>query len=268
MKNFERYRIEPKSKVDLDHWKTNDDGGLDKEAGQAEFAQLHERLIELEALLYADGRHSLLVVLQGMDTSGKDSTTRAVFSGLNPAAVDVISFKRPSEIEVGHDFLWRIHANCPRKGQITVFNRSHYEDVLVVRVKNLVEERRWKQRYSHINAFEELLHDEGTHVLKFYLHISKDYQKERLQKRLDDPEKLWKFDANDLVERKRWDDYRAAYEDALGRCSPGHAPWYVVPAERRWFRDLLISRVIVEKLESLGLKYPKPDFDPTKINVE
>lgn len=268
MKEARKYLVEPGSEVRLKHWDTNDDGGMDKADGQAEFAKLHERLIELEALLYAERKHALLVVLQGIDTSGKDSTTRAVFSGLNPASVDVISFKQPTALELSHDFLWRIHGNCPRLGQLVVFNRSHYEDVVVVRVKKLVEEKRWKARYDHINRWEEMLHDEGTIIRKFYLHISKDYQKERLQKRLDDPTKNWKFEPNDLLERKLWDDYMAAYEDALAKCSTGHAPWYVIPAERRWYRDLLITRILVATLESLDMKFPKPNFDPKQYKVE
>jgi PPK2 family polyphosphate:nucleotide phosphotransferase len=178
-----------------------------------------------------------------------------------------VSFKAPNDVELGHDFLWRIHQNTPRRGHITVFNRSHYEDVLIVRVKQLVPEKRWQARYDHINAFEELLHDEGTVVLKFFLHISKDYQKDRLQRRLERPDKRWKFNPTDLVERARWADYQQAYADALSRCSTRHAPWYVVPAEKRWFRNLLVLRVIVDTLEDLKMAYPKVDFDPGRIVI-
>lgn len=268
MRELDSYRIGPEDRVNLKKFAPDDDGGWDKDKGQAEFQKLHERLIELEALLYAEGKHALLVVLQGMDTSGKDSTTRAVFSGLNPASVDVVSFKVPTEEERGHDFLWRIHQHCPRRGQLVIFNRSHYEDVIVVRVKKLVDEKRWKARFDHINAWERLLSDEGTIVRKFFLHISKDYQKERLQKRLDDTTKNWKFQPGDLVERRSWDEYQAAYEDALARCSTKDAPWYVIPAERRWYRDLLVTRVLVETLEGLKMRYPKPAFDPASFNIE
>jgi PPK2 family polyphosphate:nucleotide phosphotransferase len=179
----------------------------------------------------------------------------------------VINFKAPTPEELEHDFLWRVHANAPRAGYLAVFNRSHYEDVLIARVKNLVPESRWRKRYDHINAFEELLHDEGTTILKFFLHISRDYQRQRLQRRLDKPDKLWKFDPGDLVERTRWDDYQQAYADALSRCSTRHAPWYVIPAEKRWYRNLLIARIIVDTLESLDMQYPEPGFDPSTIVV-
>ena len=268
MHDLDDYRVRPGDKVHLKDFKTDDDGGLEKDKGQEEFQKLHERLIELEALLYAENRHAVLVVLQGMDTSGKDSTTRAVFSGLNPSSVDVVSFKQPTDEELGHDFLWRIHRNAPRRGQIVVFNRSHYEDVIVVRVRKLVEEKRWKARFDHINAWEQMLCDEGTIVRKFFLHISKDYQKERLEKRLSDASKNWKFQPGDLVVRRSWDEYQDAYEDALSRCSTKHSPWYVIPAERRWYRDLLVTKILVETLEGLKMSYPKPDFDPSKIHVE
>lgn len=267
MSKLDRYRIEPGAKVDLRDYKTDDDGGMDKADVEAQFEKLHDRLIDLMELLYAESKHALLIVLQAMDTGGKDSTVRAVLSGVNPASCKVISFKAPNDVELRHDFLWRIHENTPRLGHVGVFNRSHYEDVLIVRVKNLVPEKRWKKRYDHINAFEEMLHDDGTRIVKFFLHISKDYQKQRLEKRLADPAKHWKFDPNDLAERARWDEYQAAYEAALSRCSTEHAPWYVIPGEHRWYRDLLITRVLVETLESLDMRYPEPRFDPTTIKV-
>jgi PPK2 family polyphosphate:nucleotide phosphotransferase len=261
------FRIQPGAQVDLAKRPTREDGDHEKNAARAEFERLHERLVELEELMYAGHRHSLLVVLQGMDTSGKDSTIRSVFSGIGPAGVRVVSFKAPSTLEREHDYLWRVHHHTPRVGQLTIFNRSHYEDVLIVRVNNLVPERRWKERYDHINAFERMLADEGTTIVKLFLHISKDFQKERLQRRLDNPAKHWKFDPGDLPVRERWDDYQKAYQVALSRCSTDVAPWYVIPAERRWFRNLLIARILVETLEGLDMKYPKPTFDPSEIVI-
>lgn len=263
----ERYRVRPGQAVVLSAWPSDDDGGLTKEACAAQFGTLHERLIDLTELLYAERRHSLLVVLQGMDTSGKDSATRAVFGGVSPTGMDATSFKAPTPVELEHDFLWRIHAHTPGRGEIAIWNRSHYEDVLIVRVKGLASKERWQARYEQINAFEQLLVQEGAVVVKFYLHISKDYQKERLQKRLDDPTKRWKFNPADLAERARWGDYRRAYQDALRRCSTASAPWHVIPAEKRWFRDLLMTHILVERLEALKMRYPTPDFNPSKIKI-
>jgi PPK2 family polyphosphate:nucleotide phosphotransferase len=262
------YRITPRSKVRLARFKTKDDGGLEQSAAEAQFEKLTRRLADLQELMYAQSRHALLVVFQAMDAGGKDSTIRHVFAPVNAAGCYVVSFKRPTEPELARDFLWRVHAVVPPKGNIAVFNRSHYEDVLVARVKQLVPERTWKRRYDHINAFEQLLTDGGTTVVKFFLHISKDYQKERLQRRLDKPEKWWKFNPADLEERARWDDYQDAFADALSACSTPHAPWYVVPAERRWFRDLLVAHVLVDALESLDMKYPEPTFDPKAVTIE
>lgn len=252
----------------LDAWACDDDAGWKKEACTADFERLHERFVELTQLLYAERRHGLLVVLQGMDTSGKDSATRAVFEGVSPTGIDATSFKAPTLEELGHDFLWRVHRHAPGAGEIAIFNRSHYEDVLIVRVHNLVPAERWQRRYEHINAFEKMLADEGATIVKFYLHISKEYQKERLQKRLAEPDKQWKFNPRDLRERALWSDYQAAYEEALARCSTPHAPWYVIPAEKRWFRDWLITCVLVETLESLAMRYPPPSFDPATIVIE
>ncbi len=246
---------------------TDDDGGMTKAEGEAEFEKLRTRLDELQELMYAEGRHALLVVLQAMDAGGKDSTIRSVFSSINPQGCKVINFKAPNDVELRHDFLWRVHENTPRLGYIGVFNRSHYEDVLVVRVKKLVPEKRWQARYEHINNFEEMLYDEGTTVVKFFLHISKDYQKKRLERRLSKPSKHWKFDPSDVAERALWDQYQAAYEDVFRRCSTKHAPWYVIPAENRWFRNLLIAGVLVETLEALDMRYPKPRVDVGQIVI-
>lgn len=247
---------------------SDSNGGQDREAAAAEFERLHARLIQLADLLYADRRFGLLVVFQGMDTSGKDSTIRNVFSGLSPAGVRAFSFRAPSTLERAHDFLWRAHQRAPEAGEIAVFNRSYYEDVLVVRVNQLAPKERWKKRYAHINAFEALLLDEGTRVVKFFLHISRDYQKQRLESRLARPDKHWKFDPNDLNVRAQWDEYEEAYEDALEKCSTPDAPWYVIPAEKRWWRDLVITRILVETLEGMDLRYPKPDFDASAIRID
>lgn len=263
----EHYRVKPGKKASLTDWPSDGHASLDKDRAAEEFASWHERFIQLTELLYAERKHALLVVLQGMDTSGKDSATRAVFGGVSPTGVDATSFKAPTDAELSHDFLWRVHAHTPGRGEIAIWNRSHYEDVLIVRVKELAPKKRWQARYDHINAFEKLLADEGVIILKFYLHISKDFQKERLQKRLDDAEKHWKFNPGDLAERARWNDYMAAYEDALQRCSTQYAPWYVIPAEKRWFRDLLITRILVERLEALKMTNPSVDFDPKKIKI-
>ncbi|MGE0481575.1 MAG: polyphosphate kinase 2 family protein [Phycisphaerae bacterium] len=267
MSKLDRYRIDPGSKVRLADRPTADDGGMQPEDGKAQHETLRERLIDLAELLYAEHQRSLLVVLQAMDTAGKDSTIRAVFSGLNPAGCRVTSFKAPAGDELAHNFLWRIQRALPPRGDIGVFNRSHYEDIIAVRVKGLRPEAVWRERYEHVNAFERLLHDEGTTVRKFYLHISKDYQRGRLQKRLDNPKKHWKFDAADLTERARWDEYMKAYESVLEKCSSKHAPWFVIPAEKRWYRDWLVTSILVETLEALKMKYPEPNFDPRTITI-
>jgi PPK2 family polyphosphate:nucleotide phosphotransferase len=242
--------------------------GGEKDEGKRLAAELTDRLESLQELLYAEGRHKVLVVLQAMDTGGKDGVIRHVFDGVNPQGVDVASFKRPTPAELAHDYLWRVHAQTPGSGEITIFNRSHYEDVLVVRVHGLVPEETWSRRYDHINAFERMLADEGTTILKFFLHISAEEQRERLQARLDDPTKHWKFSLGDLDERRRWDDYTAAYEEAISRTSTSWAPWYVVPADRKWYRNLVVAAVLVETLEGLGMGYPPPEDDLSGVVVE
>lgn len=262
------YRVKPGRAVDVRQWSTYYDGPIDKDRGKEEAQRLSERMAELQERLYAEGERSLLVVLQAMDAAGKDSTVRHVFGPVNPAGCRVTSFKAPTPEELDHDFLWRIHHAAPRAGHVAVFNRSHYEEVLIVKVKGLAPAESIEKRYDHINAFERMLVDSGTRILKFMIHISKDYQKERLQRRLDRPDKLWKFNPDDLKERTRWDDYMAAFSTALERCSTEHAPWYVVPSERRWFRNLLIARTVVDALEAMDPQPPKPTFDPTKIVIE
>jgi len=265
--NIKDYLISEGKSVKLDSFPTKYDGKLDKEEGVNLFNELITKLQKLQDLLYADGSKSLLVVLQAMDAAGKDSTIKNVFGPINPQGCNVVSFKTPNSTELSHDFLWRIHQNVPRKGHIGVFNRSHYEDVLIVKVKNLAPKEIVKQRYNHINAFESLLNDEGTRIVKFFLHISKDYQKEQLQERLDTPEKLWKFSPADIPERKLWDDYQKAFETVFEKCSSQTAPWYIVPAERKWFRNLLVAKVLVETLESMDLHYPEAQFDPKTIVI-
>lgn len=268
--NTDHYRVSPHAKIDLSAWDPNDkhlfDGG--KKQGEAALPALNRRLEALQELLYAEGKHKLLIVLQGMDTSGKDGTIRHVFEGVNPQGVRVVSFKVPTPPELAHDYLWRVHQQTPARGEIVIFNRSHYEDVLVVRVHNLAPPDVWQRRYDQINAFEQLLAEEGVTILKFFLHISKEEQKQRLQERLDKPEKRWKFSTGDLAERKLWDEYMAAYTAVLERTSTPYAPWYIVPANRKWYRNLVISHVIIQTLEGLKMRYPEPEADLDQIVIE
>jgi PPK2 family polyphosphate:nucleotide phosphotransferase len=243
------FKIEPGKKVKLKDYDPDYDAGLDKEAGRTEFAKFNGELDVLQEELYAAGMHSVLMVLQGMDTSGKDGAIRNVLLNVNPQGCRVESFKVPTAEELAHDFLWRVHKVAPPKGILGVFNRSHYEDVLVVRVHKLVPERVWKAHYDQINNFERLLADNGTIILKFFLHISKDEQEERLLAREQEVEKAWKLSAGDWRERAYWDDYQRAYEDALTRCSTDYAPWYIVPANRKWFRNVAISEALVTRLK-------------------
>ncbi|MDZ7364203.1 MAG: polyphosphate kinase 2 family protein [candidate division KSB1 bacterium] len=226
------------------------------------------RLAELQEVMYAEGRHALLIILQAMDTGGKDGTIKKVMSGVNPQGCRVTSFKAPTPEELAHDFLWRIHQHVPPRGYIGIFNRSHYEDVLIVRVHNLVPQSVWRERYEQINNFEKSLADNGVTILKFFLHISKDEQRQRLQARLEDKSKHWKFNPGDLKERALWDDYMAAYEDAINKCNTPWAPWHVVPANKKWYRNLVISERLVEALESLDMKYPPAPKGIEKIVIE
>ena len=264
-----RYLVKPGTDIDLSKWNPNDKGDVKgdfkggfkggKEDGLAEVEKLNTKLEELQEVLYAEHKHKVLVVLQAMDTGGKDGVIRRVFDGVNPQGVRVASFKVPTEEELDHDYLWRVHKLVPGRGEIVIFNRSHYEDVLVVRVHNIVPRKVWKKRYEQINAFERHLTENGTIILKFYLHIDADEQKERLQARLDDPSKRWKFRLGDLEERKLWREYTEAYEDVLSKTSTDHAPWYIIPANSKWYRDLVISSVLVETLKRLDMKYPEAE---------
>ena len=239
-----------------------------KREGEEHIAGLVDELRDLQSRLWAEDTRAVLLVLQGLDTSGKDSTIRRVFSGVNPLGCSVASFKPPNEQELDHDFLWRVHAVCPERGQIGIFNRSHYEDVATVRVKQLVGEEAWRRRYRHIREFERLLTDEGTTVVKVFLQISKEEQRERLQERLDDPTKTWKFRLDDLEDRGHWDEFLAAYEDALTETSTEWAPWYVVPADRKWVRDIAVATLLVETLRRLDPQYPPPPEDLAGVVVE
>ena len=240
----------------------------DKASAKGELKKLRSRLIELQELMWAEDKHRLLIVLQAMDAGGKDGTIRAIFEEVNPQGVKVANFKVPSTLELDHDYLWRVHQKTPGKGEIVIFNRSHYEDVLVVRVHELVPKEVWKKRYDHINAFEKMLAEEGTTILKFYLHIDRDEQKERFMERLSDPHKQWKFNPADLDERKLWGQYQKAYQDMLNKTSTPWAPWYAIPANRNWYRDLCISSIIVDTLRSFKMEYPDPIPDPQTYIIQ
>jgi PPK2 family polyphosphate:nucleotide phosphotransferase len=241
--------------------------GLDKDETRKKTERLAERIGELQQLLYADGTNALLIILQGMDTSGKDGTVKHVLDSVNPAGVETANFKAPSREELAHDFLWRIHKALPRYGNFGVFNRSHYEDVLVVRVLNLQPPKIWRARYEQINAFERHLVANRVVVLKFFLHISREEQAERLRARLEDPRKNWKFQPEDLKMRAHWHEFMRAYEDAINRCSTREAPWHIIPANRKWYRDYAVSRIVLKSLENLKLKWPKPQHDLSRVKV-
>jgi PPK2 family polyphosphate:nucleotide phosphotransferase len=256
-----RWRVKPGKRLDLRSWPTSStDGapGAGKDEAEATFPELWQRLHELQERLYAESERALLVVLQATDAGGKDGTIEHVFRGMNPQGVRVASFKAPTPEELAHDFLWRIHKEVPRKGEVGVFNRSHYEDVLVVRVRELVPEDIWRKRYQHIRDFEQTLVESGTTVVKFMLHISKDEQRQRLQARLDDPAKHWKFNPADLEERERWDDHRAAFEEAITETSTADAPWHVIPADKKWYRNWIVLRILVQTLEAMDPQFPPP----------
>lgn len=267
---MEKYLVKPGDRVDLRKRDPADRSYFkgDKEESRTELLKINSRLEELQELLYAEHKHSILIVLQALDSGGKDGTIRHVFDGVNPQGVKVAGFKVPTAEELDHDYLWRVHKHTPAKGEIVIFNRSHYEDILVVRVHNLVSRSIWRRRFKHIRDFEHLLADEGTTILKFFLHIDKDEQKERFQARLDTPHKRWKFRLGDLEERKLWSDYMAAYEEAIAKTSTEWAPWYVIPSNRKWYRNLIISRIVVGALEGLKMSYPKTEEDLDNILIE
>ena len=269
MSYLERFRVRPGAQLRLagiDPAFT--DRHDDQETAAAEIEEYRKRLAELQEMIYVERRRSLLICLQGLDTAGKDGTIRHFLSAMSPQGCTVRPFRQPSAEEAAHDFLWRIHRAAPARGEVAIFNRSHYEDVLVVRVHNLVPKSVWSSRYERINAFEQGLVENDTQVLKFFLHISSEEQLARFKARLDDPTKRWKISESDYEERRFWNDYMTAYEEALSRCSTAQAPWFVIPANHKWFRNLAVARIVVEHLESLNLSYPKPTVDLERIRRE
>ena len=265
---MDKLKVPVDKKIRLSDIDPGDTHGLTKEDAAAVLVKHLERLSVLQYLLYAEGRRSVLVVLQGIDAAGKDGTIRRVMSGLNPQGVQVTPFKAPEGAEKRHDYLWRIHKAMPERGQIGIFNRSHYEDVLVVRVHGLVPKSVWSKRYEQINDFERMLSESGVSIVKFLLYISKDEQAKRFRERLEDKRKGWKFSPDDLKEREYWDAYIEAFEEALTKCSTDYAPWYVIPANRKWFRNLAVAQILVETVEGMKLQYPKPVADLSKIQFE
>ena len=266
MKLAKHFMVEPGTKVHLNKFETADTLGHKKDTNALE--RNVRRLAELQHLLYADKHHALLIVLQALDAGGKDGTIRHVMSGANPQGCMVTSFKQPTPEEMDHDFLWRVHKAVPPRGYIGIFNRSHYEDVLIVRVHNLVPKNVWSKRYDEINSFEKMLTENDVVILKFFLHISKDEQLRRFQSRLSDASKKWKLSLPDFKEREHWDGYVAAYEDALTKCSTKHAPWYVIPSDHKWFRNFAISSIVNQTMQSMRLKFPPATIDVSQIQLE
>ena len=262
----ERFRVKPGNNINLDDIDADfKPADFDREEAEHQLERLTEKIRDLQHLMYAEDKRSLLVVLQGRDAAGKDGTIRHVFGPMNPQGCRVTSFKVPSKIEAAHDFLWRCHIAAPKRGMVGIFNRSHYEDVLVVRVHDLVPKKIWSKRYDHINAFERLLVDSGTVILKFYLHIDHEEQLERFKKRIDNPKKNWKISDADYSERPYWDEYTRAFEEAILKCSTDDAPWFVIPANRKWFRNLAIADIVVDTMESLKMRFPEPSVDMGEI---
>ena len=269
MKYREMFRVEHNSNLKLDKidpdFKNKHE---DKVSAEAEIAEHVDKMRELQYLLYAEGKRSLLVCLQALDAAGKDGTINHVLGAMNPQGCHVFGFKAPSKEELAHDFLWRIHARTPGKGEVVIFNRSHYESVLVERVHNLVPKEIWSERYDLINEFERGLVANGTHIIKIFLHISADEQLRRFKQRIDDPARHWKISESDYSERKLWDDYQKAYEEAISKTSTKHAPWYVIPSNHKWFRNLAVSNIIVDTLKSLDMEFPAPTVDTVKIRQQ
>ena len=262
MRYMERFRVAPGSTVTLKDVDPKFKGQHEGHKDAAEEIESYRvKLRDLQELFYADGRRSLLICLQALDAGGKDGTIQHILGSMNPQGCKVAALKQPTAEELAHDFLWRIHRDTPARGQVTIFNRSHYEDVLIARVHDLVPKEIWSRRYPRINAFEEGLVEDDTHILKFFLHISKGEQLKRFKDRLDDPSKQWKISEADYEERTYWDEYTAAYEDALSRCSTEHAPWFIIPSDHKWFRNLAVARIVVEYLEGLEMTFPPPSVD-------
>lgn len=268
---LKRYRVKPGEKVDLSAIDAGDfslfaEGG---KGGSLEvFDQLRDELQALQKVLYAQNKHRILIVLQAMDTGGKDGCVKHVFSRVDPQGVNVKAFKKPSEEELAHDFLWRVHQHVPGNGQIVIFNRSHYEDILAVRVKKLFGDEVWKRRYRHVIEFERMLAEEGTTIIKMFLHISKDEQKRRLESRLANPAKYWKFNPDDLSDRARWDEFQKAYEDLIEKTSTEQSPWFIIPGDRKWYRNLIVARIMVDTLRGLKMDFPTVNWDPRSVVIE
>lgn len=268
---IERYLVKPRKRLSLAAIDSNEKALIEeasKDDHLPHFEVLQTELQHLQKKLYAQNKHRILIVMQAMDTGGKDGCIKHVFSRIDPQGIHVRSFKKPTEEELARDFLWRIHSRVPRKGEMVIFNRSHYEDVIAVRVKKIFPDKVWQQRVRHIIDFERMLAEEGTTIIKIYLHISKDEQKDRLQSRLDQPHKHWKFNTDDLEDRARWDDFMHAYEDLLSDTSTEHAPWFVVPANRKWYRNLCVARIVLDKMKKLNLEFPPIDWDPNEVRIE
>lgn len=261
--------VRPNMEVKLNEWDPDYDGGIfKKEVERTLNKDLLDRMSDLQYKLFADKNQSLLIILQGIDTSGKDSTIRHVMDAFNPQSCRVISFKAPNDEELSHDYLWRIHKVTPAKGEIVIFNRSHYEDVIEARVQRLIPEDVWFERYRQINEFERYLYENNIKTVKLLLHISKDEQKKRLEDRIKDPSKHWKFSEADIIKRKYWDKYIAAYEEAISLCSTPWAPWYIIPANTKWFRNFAIANIVVKSLEDMKLRFPAPQIDFSKVVID
>jgi PPK2 family polyphosphate:nucleotide phosphotransferase len=263
----EGYRVKEGDKVSLRTWSPAETSGLEEAEALEESKKLLSRLERLQEVLYAEHKHKVLIVLQAMDTGGKDGTIKKVFEGVNPQGVRVAHFRTPTPEEAEHDFLWRVHREAPGSGEMVIFNRSHYEGVLIERVHDLVPRKTWSRRYKEIQHFEHLLHEDHAVIMKFFLHISKDEQRRRLEERATDPSKQWKFSLADIQERRFWSKYMKAYEDALQNTSTDSSPWYIIPANKKWFRDLLVSSIIVERLDELGMEYPKTSVDLESVAI-
>ena len=268
---LERYRVKTGAKLNFDQLESCDkalfDGG-GKEDFEPQFDLLQSQLQQLQKRLYAQNKHRVLVVMQAMDTGGKDGCIKHVFSRIDPQGIRVRSFKKPSAEELAYDFLWRVHAQVPSRGQLVIFNRSHYEDIIAVRVKKIFPDEVWKRRQRHVIEFERMLAEEGTTIVKIFLHISKDEQKRRLESRLQNPAKHWKFNPDDLADRARWSEFMSAYEDVISKTSTDLAPWYVVPADRKWYRNLCVARIMLDTLKGLNMEFPAIDWDPKQIRIE
>lgn len=267
---LERYRVKPGQKLDLDKIDTSEKtlfGGRGKEEFDPQFDELQDQLQDLQKRLYAQNKHRILVVMQAMDTGGKDGCIKHVFSRIDPQGIHVRSFKKPNEEELARDFLWRVHSKVPRNGELVIFNRSHYEDIIAVRVKKLFPDEVWMRRQQHVVDFEKMLAEEGTTIIKIFLHISKDEQKRRLQARLDNPAKHWKINPDDLVDRARWSEFMTAYEDVISKTSTKVSPWYVVPADRKWYRNLCVARIFLDTLKKLDMEFPPINWDPATIKI-